>query len=120
MKGLLAAPLRSGVYEVTDEDGLVDRLRRAGWHVGAVDLSEPRDAVAAVGEELGFPSYYGKNLDALHDSLTDIVRPTALLARVPYELGRYGQAMLEVLTEQAEVVRDVPFALVRLPGSTSP
>ena len=119
MKGLLTSPLRSGVYDVVDDLGLTDRLRHAGWHVGAVDLADARQAVVAVGTELGFPDYYGKNLDALRDSLSDIDRPTALLVHLPTELGHYAQAMLEVLAERAESVRDVPFALVRLPGSPS-
>jgi RNAse (barnase) inhibitor barstar len=120
MKGLLTAPLRSGVYDMVDDAALPDRLRRTGWHVGVVDLGDARQAVAAIGAELGFPDYYGKNLDALNDCLSDIERPTALLVHVPAELGHYGQTMLEVLTERAESVREVPFALVRLPGSTSP
>ena len=119
MKGLLTAPLRSGVYEMVNDIALRDRLRRAGWHVGLVDLRDPRQAVAEIGVELGFPDYYGKNLDALIDSLGDIERPTALLVHVPTELGHYGQAMLEVLTDRAESVREVPFALVRLPGTPS-
>lgn len=30
-------------------------------------------------EKLGFPPYYGKNLDALHDCLTDIAEDTAII-----------------------------------------
>ena len=120
MKGLLTPPLRGGAYEVADEVALTDRLRRAGWYVGAVDLGDARQAVVAIGAELGFPDYYGKNLDALHDCLGDLDRPTALVIHVPVELGHYGQAMLEVLTDRAESVRDVQFALVRVPGWTSP
>ena len=120
MKGLLTTPLRSGVYDVADRAALSERLRRTGWHVGTVDLADARQAVVAIGAELGFPDYYGKNLDALNDCLSDIERPTALVVHVPAELGHYAQAMLEVITDRAESVRDVPFALVRLPGSTSP
>ncbi|MDO4489043.1 MAG: barstar family protein, partial [Eubacteriales bacterium] len=29
-------------------------------------------------EKLGFPEYYGKNLDALYDCLTEIAEPTAI------------------------------------------
>ncbi len=118
-KGLLTTPLRSGVYDVADDASLADRLRRAGWHVGAVDLTDPRQAVSVIGDELGFPDYYGKNLDALNDCLGDLERPTALLVHLPTEPGRYGLAMLELLAERAASVRDVPFALVRLPGSPS-
>ena len=30
-------------------------------------------------EELAFPAYFGRNLDALHDCLTDIASPTRLV-----------------------------------------
>ena len=30
-------------------------------------------------EELGFPAYVGRNLDALHDCLTDVSSPTRLI-----------------------------------------
>jgi len=119
MTGLLTPPLRSGVYELPDDVTLPERLRRAGWHVGQTDLTDPREAVAAVGDELGFPDYYGKNLDALNDSLSDLDRPTALIVRAPAHLDRYGLAMIEVLTDRAESVRGVPFALVRVPTTPS-
>jgi RNAse (barnase) inhibitor barstar len=119
MKGLFTLPLRGGAYDVADEEALTDRLRRAGWHVGAVDLTDARMAVVMIGDELGFPDYYGKNLDALHDCLGDLERPTALVIHLPTGLGRYGQAMLEILVDRAESAGDVPFALVRLVGSPS-
>ena len=118
-KGLMSTPLRSGVYDMADDGALADRLRHVGWHVGSVDLGDPREAVSTIGAELGFPSYYGKNLDALNDCLSDLDRPTALLVQVPTEVDAYGLAMLDVLTDSAESVRDVPFALVRVPQSSS-
>lgn len=120
MKGLLTPPLRAGVYEVVDAADLVQRLRHAGWHVGTVDLSEARTAVGEIGHELGFPSYYGRNLDALNDSLSDLGRPTALVVRVPSTLDPYGAAMLDVLTDAAGASAAVPFALVRLTGPSRP
>ena len=119
MKGLLTSPLRSGVYELADDTTLAARLRHAGWYVGAVDLGDARQAVVAVGAELGLPDYYGRNLDALRDSLTDLDRPTALLVHLPTELGRYAEDMLDILAERAGSGRAVPFALVRLTGSPS-
>lgn len=115
MKGLLRAPLRSGLYEVGDLDDLPAALTRAGWYVGTVDLGDARTAVAVIGDELGFPEWYGRNLDALHDCLGDLTRPTALVARVPVQLGDYGSSMLELLIERTEAGDTVPFALVRLP-----
>ena len=44
-----------------------------------IDLSKitTKDELhAAVKEGLSFPDYYGGNLDALHDCLTDIAEPT--------------------------------------------
>ncbi|GAA1282315.1 barstar family protein [Saccharothrix xinjiangensis] len=31
-----------------------------------------RDAIAAIAEAMGFPDWFGHNLDALYDSLTDL------------------------------------------------
>ena len=120
MKGLLTKPLRGGVYDMADDGALADRLRHVGWHVGSVDLGDSREAVLTIGAELGFPSYYGKNLDALNDCLSDLDRPTALLVHLPPAIDAYGLAMLDVLTDSAESGRDVPFALVRVPQPSSP
>ena len=118
MTGLLRPPLLGGVYEVADSAGLATSLREAGWHVGTTDLSDPRTAVALLGDELGFPDYYGKNLDALHDSLSGLTRPTALLVRVPLAASSYAHDMLEVLEDRAASSSEVPFALVRLSRRT--
>ena len=120
MKGLFTAPLRGGVYEVADVATLTERLRRAGWHVGAVDLGDARKAVREIGHELGFPSYYGRNLDALNDSLSDLQRPTALTVVVPEMLEPYALSMLDVLTDWARPDSTVPFALVRVPSAVQP
>ncbi len=57
-------------------------------------------------KKLAFPSYYGKNLDALHDCLTE--RSTPLHITVTYterlkeHLGDYGNVLLQVLQDAAE------------------
>lgn len=119
-KGLFTAPLRGGVYEVADVAGLTTRLRHAGWHVGAVDLGDARRAVRDIGHELGFPSYYGRNLDALNDSLSELTRPTALTVVVPASPDAYALSMLDVLTGWARPDSTVPFALVRVPSAVQP
>lgn len=43
------------------------------------DIPEDRkEAHEYIAEKLDFPEYYGKNLDALYDCLTDISEPTAV------------------------------------------
>lgn len=55
---------------------------------------------------LALPKYYGCNLDALHDCLTERAEATELVisARVTEEkyLGAYGEALLQVLQDAAE------------------
>lgn len=57
-------------------------------------------------QQLELPSWYGRNLDALYDVLTDISRETELILRDPgavaEQLGRYGEALLDTLREAAE------------------
>ena len=55
---------------------------------------------------LAFPAYYGKNLDALHDCLTDLHEPTKLIVRgtsaLDELLGRRANAFRRVLDDSAE------------------
>ena len=55
---------------------------------------------------LALPEYYGANLDALFDCLTELAKPTELV--VPRQvadeayLGWYGQQFLQMLQDAAE------------------
>lgn len=66
------------------------------------DRKQFHDKVAM---ELGFPSWYGSNLDALYDCLMDIHEDTALVIRqgekLRENLGTYGEKVFRVL-RQAE------------------
>ncbi|MCI2049043.1 MAG: barstar family protein [Lachnospiraceae bacterium] len=42
------------------------------------DLGTPEEVQDYLAERMEFPDYYGKNLDALHDCLTDISEDTAV------------------------------------------
>lgn len=42
------------------------------------DLASKREVLVRMGEALGFPGYYGANLDALADCLADLGEPTGL------------------------------------------
>lgn len=54
---------------------------------------------------LAFPAYYGKNLDALHDCLTDLSEPSELVLRgeaaLSGLLGRCADAFRRVLRDSA-------------------
>ena len=57
--------------------------------------------------ELKFPSFYGRNLDALYDCLTDINEKTVIEVRnfeqLEYEIGKYSSIILRVLRDASEV-----------------
>ena len=66
--------------------------------VSACETAE--DLHRALAEGLHFPAWYGGNLDALHDCLTDlIVRGTSALDEL---LGRRANAFRRVLNDSAE------------------
>ncbi len=55
---------------------------------------------------LALPVYYGANLDALYDCLTEIAEPTQIVVPADItdneKLGRYGEQLLQVLQDAAE------------------
>ena len=55
---------------------------------------------------LGLPKYYGCNLDALHDCLTEMVEKTEIVvpAQVTDEkyLGEYGEGLMQVFEDSAD------------------
>lgn len=57
-------------------------------------------------ERLELPIYYGRNLDALYDVLTEIGEETEIILNDPAAvvelLGKYGEAMLATMQEAAE------------------
>lgn len=62
------------------------------------DISEVHDRFA---QALHFPDYYGRNLDALHDCLTDPHEPVYVIVfhrdALVEKLGRRGEALMELL-----------------------
>ena len=70
---------------------------------GSVGNRETLHRVLAAG--LQFPDWYGGNLDALHDCLTEIPQPTELVIRggdaLETALGSYAAAFRRVLTDSA-------------------
>ena len=55
---------------------------------------------------LGFPEYYGRNLDALYDCLTDVPSPCEIevigLELLPEELSEYASKIRLVFEDAAE------------------
>ena len=78
-----------GVYRVRGGTALAERRLRAwGWRVatlGAAPGGTKDDLLGAVGDALGFPDWYGRNLDALADLLreTQVRRVVVTDWRVP-------------------------------------
>lgn len=110
---LLDGSTTPGVHRVRRADP--DALAAAGWRVGVLGAVETRgEALAGVGEALGFPGHYGRNLDALWDCLTDLEAPTALVWAGWQVLATGApQAWADVfgvLTER--VAEQPPFAIV--------
>ena len=99
-------PIEPGIHEASGPaDAVVAELRAAGWRVGVVDGPESRsDALDSIGEALDFPAWYGRNLDALWDCLTDLRKPTALVwarwSRLALRRPDDWARVLEVLTDR--------------------
>lgn len=57
--------------------------------------------------ELEFPSFYGRNLDALYDCLTDVSEKTEItvrnFAKLEYELGKYAAIIVRVIKDACDV-----------------
>ena len=51
--------------------------------------------------ELGFPSWYGRNLDALYDCLTDVGEPVCIALQNLDSLMNYGTRLLRVFRAAA-------------------
>lgn len=75
---LLVGPADSGIYRVADDaelDTVRDLADAARWRFVAVDTSDVTDRAgvfAALQEAFGLPDWFGHNLDALADALTDV------------------------------------------------
>ncbi len=65
-------------------------------------LESPRQLHEALAEALKFPEYYGNNLDALHDCLTEIGTPTVLRVKSIDRLGIFAGGFCRVLEDSQE------------------
>jgi RNAse (barnase) inhibitor barstar len=106
----------AGVQRVVgDPAEVAGTLRASGWRVGvAAPSRRTSEFYASVADALAWPPWFGGNLDALWDALTDLVEPTALVladwtvfARARPE--RWSR-ILAVLDERAAIAP--PFAVL--------
>lgn len=69
----------------------------------AARLCGREEAMELLGRALGLPEWWGRNLDALHDCLTELGRPVRLelCGREAMERAGFGQRLLRVLEDAA-------------------
>jgi len=73
-------------------------------------ITSRRELHRALAQTLRFPDWYGGNLDALFDCLTDLETPTALTLTgwhtLEEVLEEYGRKVLQTMQEAAEENED--------------
>ncbi|MCI9366661.1 MAG: barstar family protein [Oscillospiraceae bacterium] len=66
-------------------------------------LQNRKEAMELLGQALALPKWWGRNLDALYDCLTDLGRPVRLeiSRREAMEASAFGRLLLRVLEDAA-------------------
>lgn len=98
--------VRVDTGEPVQPEALADRLQGVGWRpVTTNAFADQEGFYTAIADALDFPSYFGRNLDALWDLLRDLTEPTVLIlnwrafaAADPEGAGR----VLKVLQQRTE------------------
>ncbi|MBQ0012780.1 MAG: barstar family protein [Clostridiales bacterium] len=70
------------------------------------DMISKEAAYEVIAKEMNFPEYFGKNLDALYDCLTDLGSEPVIVfvntAILEENLGEYGQKILSCFRDAAD------------------
>ena len=73
-----------------------------------IDLTGPKsrqEIQELLAEKLAFPSYYGKNLDALADSLWEVETPAGIYLLTDKEPSSYVKTVIGIFRETEEARR---------------
>ena len=68
----------------------------------ASKMGSRQEAHRYLKEQLAFPDYYGKNLDALYDCLTELTDTAVVFVDLRRAEGTYFDRVLQVFWEAAE------------------
>lgn len=91
IKPLLDGSRTPGLYLMqAPKDEILAVLGKTGWHAVHVEGDTLADFHASIAAALGFPPYYGHNLDALLDGLRELTEPTALVWTSWHEMAIYA------------------------------
>lgn len=115
-------PLRGEVIRTTTAvDEVAVGLRNRGYIVGGVYARDKAEFLLRVGKALRFPSWYGRNLDALWDCLTDLTAPTALIwvnwADLAIDHPQDWSAIITLLRDRVQTEPAFTLVLATEPGS---
>ena len=79
---------------------------RLSYSLNARRMTTREEAHAHLKERLKLPDWYGNNLDALYDCLSEIGEPTRIVLHFAAKLAKlpngYGEKLLRVLRQAAE------------------
>lgn len=80
------------------------------------DYDSVEDIHQTLAEALDFPGYYGKNLDALYDVLTDIDQPVSITIDLcdisNDEMLRYLERMIEVISDAVNENENIELEII--------
>ena len=114
--GLTDGSQTPGIYRVLEPVSTISSvLAGAGWVSRVVPpATTTGEFYRGLAEAMGWPAYFGANLDALWDCLTDLSRPTAVVLERWTDFARARPArwesILAVFIERCQL--DPPFAVV--------
>lgn len=70
-------------------------------------IKDPETLHTLLADRLGFPTWYGRNLDALYDCLSDVGEETEVVVRNPelleHTFGKRARLLMHVLERAAEL-----------------